>query len=362
MSRSAHLVRTALGLGGLLSLSIYALPAGAAGAPQLQVKQVVATGYVGPLQFALGNGHVFVTDSFDGLFTDSKSSFPLGHAPGPRGDVAGVAYDDATHTVAYAKSDHTHNLTQLFILEPGAKPIKVDLSAYEASANPDGTTEYGTDSTDPCVVSTLTKMHAPVSYTGIVDSHPYAVASLGDGAWAVADAGGNDILKVTDAGVVSTLAVMPPAAVTFTAASAAASGLPSCFAGVTYKFEGVPTDVEVNKGTLYVTDLPGGVEGPANPGSVYTLPEAGGTPQLFATGFAGATNLAVTPGGTVFVADLYDGTISEVVHGSPVTVESLPGVVALEYYHGSLFASTAPPLIGSSDPGQILRLGRSTAS
>ncbi len=356
MLRSASLVRTVLGLGGVLSLSLFAMPAGAA-SPQLQVKQVVATGYVGPLQFALGNGHVFVTDSFVGLLTDTKSALPLGHT-GPRGDVAGVDYDDATHTVAYAKSDHSHHLTQLVILKPGAKPVKVDLAAYEASANPDGTTEYGTDSTDPCVLSTLAKLHAPVKYTGVVDSHPYSVVSLGDGAWAVGDAGGNDILKVTDAGVVSTLAVMPPAPVTFTAETVAETGLPSCFIGVTYKFEGVPTDVELHDGTLYVSDLPGGIEGPANPGMVYTIPAAGGTPQLFASGFAGATNLAVAPGGTVFVANEGDSTISEVVGGSPVTVASLPGVVALEYYHGSLYASTAPALIGSQDPGQIVRLGK----
>ncbi len=42
------------------------------------------------------------------------------------------------------------------------------------------------------------------------DSHPYAVASLGDGSWAVADAGGNDILKVDSRGHVSVIAVLPP--------------------------------------------------------------------------------------------------------------------------------------------------------
>ena len=40
----------------------------------------------------------------------------------------------------------------------------------------------------------------PATYNGIIDSHPYAVANAPDGGWYVADAAGNDILKVSAVG------------------------------------------------------------------------------------------------------------------------------------------------------------------
>ena len=48
---------------------------------------------------------------------------------------------------------------------------------------------------------------SPLRYTGLVDSHPYGIASLGGNAWAVADAGGNDIVGVAANGDLSTIAV-----------------------------------------------------------------------------------------------------------------------------------------------------------
>lgn len=78
-----------------------------------------------------------------------------------------------------------------------------DLSGFEKKYNPDHRITYGTSSKDPCVINALANAPGggiPVSYQGDVDSHPYAVAALPNDAWAVADAGGNDIVKWTGSG------------------------------------------------------------------------------------------------------------------------------------------------------------------
>ena len=64
---------------------------------------------------------------------------------------------------------------------------------------------------------------------------------------AVADAGGNDIVKVDRYGHPSLLAVLPPQPVRITSAMAAGLHLDPCVVGITYKFEAVPTDVEVGR-------------------------------------------------------------------------------------------------------------------
>ena len=150
-----------------------------------------------------------------------------------------------------------------------------------------------------------------MQYTGEVDSHPYAVASLGDGSWAVADAGGNDILRVEPNGNVFTLAVLPNQPFKVTAEFAKENQLPKCTVGVTYRDEAVPTDVEVGpNGSLYVSTLPGGV---GALGSVYKLSDrAYNTAHLVATGIPSATNLAVDKAGNIYVASLFAGLVFEV--------------------------------------------------
>ena len=129
--------------------------------------------------------------------------------------------------------------------------------------------------------STPTRMPSPTS---------------GDGAWAVADAGGNDILRVDRRGQVSTIAVLPRQPVTLTAEQVAGMGAPACLAGATYAFEPVPTDVERGEhGKLWVSTLPGGPEDPSlgARGSVYTVNPWKHSTQRVATGFLGATDLAL---------------------------------------------------------------------
>ena len=144
-------------------------------------------------------------------------------------------------------------------------------------------------------------------YTGIKDSHPYAVTPTFFG-WYIADAAVNDILFVSWFGQVRTVAVLPAQAPVLVTAEAAASGeqpLPPCVVGSTFIAEPVPTDVEIGPGgNLYVSTLPGGPEDPSlgARGSVYKVSPWRGKVSQIATGFAGAANLAVSPWGQIYVS------------------------------------------------------------
>ncbi|WP_375401182.1 ScyD/ScyE family protein [uncultured Amnibacterium sp.] len=327
----------------------------------LRVIKTLSSSYAGPLQFAIHGRTVLVADSFTATLNRIGSSTPLATGPdaGSGGDIAGV--DFTSSAIAYTSSSADHSVTTLTILRKGHKTVVADLAGFEKKRNPDGAIHYGVS--DPATVTQacsdeLAKAEVPVSYSGQVDSHPYAVAALGNGAWAVADAGGNDLLKVDSRGRVSVISVLPAQRVTISAASATANGIPDC-GGVTYAFESVPTDVEVaSHGGLWATTLPGGPEGPdsGNPGSLYRI-DRHGHPSRVATGFASATNLAVDSRGRVFVAELGSGTIAVVGHGAGRTVATLPGVVGVEWSSGHLYASTAPGATGGDGPGTIVELG-----
>jgi hypothetical protein len=350
----------ALASSGLL---ICAGPASAAPShvAPLQVVKTLSSDFVGPLQFAVAGHRVLVADSFTSTLSEIGRAAPLATGPSPEagGDLAGVAIDARTQAVAYASSNGDHSSTQLTILRPGHRKVVADLSSFERKRNPDGRVRYGVDRPSDCVIKALTAAQFPVSYTGELDSHPYAAAALGNGAWAVADAGGNDLLKVDRYGRVSLLAVLPPQPVRISSAMAAEFHLDPCVVGVTYKFEAVPTDVEVGPhGALFVTTLPGGPEGPSagNRGSVYRV-DRGGHATRVATGFAGATNLAIGPRGVLYVAELSAGRISKVECGRRYIVADLPGVAAVEYANGKLYAATAPAAAGGQGPGTVVVLG-----
>lgn len=327
----------------------------------LHVVKTLASNYVGPLQFAVSGRHVFVADAFTSTLTMIGQDAPIAVGPDPAqgGDLAAVAVDPRTGALAYASSNGDHSKTTLTITRPGHRTVVADLSAFERKHNPDGRTQYGVRNPSQCVQDAFAAMGVPATYRGTVDSHPYAVTALGGGSWAVADAGGNDVLKVDSRGRVSLIAVLPSQPLTVTAEFAAASGLPACTVGITYNFEAVPTDVETGRhGALYVSTLPGGPEGPGGlSGSVYTI-DRWAHPHRLATGFAGATNLAVDAKGEVYVAELWAGRLSTIRHGQPQPVLDLPGIVAVEYANGHLYASTAPAVTGADGPGTVVLLGR----
>jgi len=219
---------------------------------------------------------------------------------------------------------------------------------------------YGIDSPTRCQIDALAPTGVPASYTGLIDSHPYAVAAV-RGGWVVADAGGNDLVFVDDRGQVRLLTLLPPQPHTVTADDATALNLPACLVGATYNFEPVPTDVEVGRGgALYLTTLPGGPEGPAlgARGSVYRFSPRHHDLRRLATGFAGATNLAVTPGGRILVAELFAGRISTIEHGRPSLVIDLPKVASVEFYRHAVYAGTTGDMTeaGFSGHGSVVKI------
>jgi hypothetical protein len=312
--------------------------------------------YVAPLQFSVNGRSIYVADSAQSALFKLGNPTAIAHGPvaGPdpeaTGDLAGV--DALGGRIAFTTTKADHKNTYLTVLQHGHKVLKVNLGAYERRKNPDRVITYG--ATKPWTVSDDCKAQlaggeqpVPLTYTGEKDSHPYAVAGLADGSWLVADAGGNDILRVSKHGRISTVAVLPAQPVTITAALATELHVPAC-EGITYRFEAVPTDVEVRNGHVYATTLPGGAGGL---GSVYTLGRHN-RPVKIAGGFASATNLAVSPSGTVYVVELGVGIFTPGKHG-PKQVLDLPGAAAVEWANGKLYASTAPAVLGGKDAGHI---------
>src|SRR5882762_3540376 len=186
----------AVAVGAVIPFAAAPANAGTA-APQghsLHVVKTLSSNFVGPLQFAVSGPRVYVADSFTSALFRIGRSTPLATGPDPSagGDIAGVAVDHSG-ALAYASSNGDHSTTTLTILRHGKKPVVADLSGFEAKRNPDGAVHFGVHNPSTCVSDALKAADIPVSYTGTVDSHPYAVTSLGHGSWAVADAGGNDI-------------------------------------------------------------------------------------------------------------------------------------------------------------------------
>ena len=102
----------------------------------------------------------------------------------------------------------------------------------------------------------------------------------------------------------------------------------------------MPTDVEVGRdGHLYVTTLPGGPEGPSlgARGSVYRVDPWHGRVRRVATGFLGATNLALGRHGEIFVSELFGDRISTAHRGGARKLLDVPAPAGLEYRDGRLY-------------------------
>jgi hypothetical protein len=238
--------------------------------------------------------------------------------------------------------------------------VHADTLAYEQANNPDSVNTYGIAHPTACQSDLLAPLGG-ANYTGLIDSHAYSLAAWGH-KWLVADAGGNDLLSVDGRGNISTVAVFPPQKIKITQAFLDANFPPgtdtSCLVGARYGFEPVPTDVEVGRdGFLYVTTLPGGAEDDslgAN-GAVWRVNPRTGAVCKIASGFLGATNLALSHG-KIYVTELFAGRVSLVKghHARPYV--DLPGAVSIEAgRHGTLYAGTLDPTF--QGPGSIVRIG-----
>jgi len=152
-----------------------------------------------------------------------------------------------------------------------------DVSAYEVVANPDGE--------DPA--------------QGGIDSNPYAVNSDG-GKIIVADAGGNDLLKVMQVNNISTLAVFPPA--TWVVPDPPPfPGLPP--PGTPIPVDAVPTSVVKGPdGYYYVGQLASISVDDAN---VYRIPPGGGEPEEYVSGLTAIIDVAFAPDGSLYVLEIF---------------------------------------------------------
>ncbi|TCK64572.1 ScyD/ScyE family protein [Curtobacterium sp. PhB136] len=373
------LLCSAIAAAALASVAI-AAPAQAGGrhgdAPALgfSAPTTLASGLVTPLSLDIDRqGNAVLSQNFAGQLnrvSPGGTSTTLASAT-PGLEIGAVS--SRRDTVYYAENDQPNGVAKLMALRAGSAAVQLaDLHAYEASRNPDRVNRYGFRGLPASCAAQVDPagQAGPATYRGIVDSHPYASLALRDGVY-VADAGGNDIVRVGYDGRVSTVAVLPAQPpVTVTTALAAEAGLPACSVGYPYSFEPVPTDVESGPdGALYVSTLPGGPEDASlgARGSVYRVTPSNGAVQRVATGFVGATDLAVDQrSGTVLVAELFGGAAGtgQVSVVSPwsgrvtqrIAVTS-PG--AIELRNGVLYGTTSvfvPDADGAPQAiGQLVR-------
>ncbi len=325
--------------------------------------RTIADDVIAPFQLAINHQAIFAGDGFTGKITRYAANGSKTVLADTGGEVTGIDVSPDGRTYAYTGSDAGG--AYLRIVGPSGSR-RVDLGAYEANVNPDGNVTYGVIAGgNPCADAVFGQLTGgAATYTGVVDSHPYAVAWLSDGSWAVADAGGNDILRVTGDGQISTLAVLPRQPIVVTAEMASGLGLPDCTIGVTYAFEPVPTDVESARGSLWVSTLPGGPEDASlgARGKVYQVNRWTGTSSQVASGFLGATNLAVRENGTIFVAELFAGKVTGLRGQNRWTAYSGGAALSVEVQGSSLYVGT----MGNIDfetgdvlaPGSIQRIKR----
>ncbi|MET0990609.1 MAG: ScyD/ScyE family protein [Glaciihabitans sp.] len=329
---------------------------------------VVTEGLLSPLSLEVDQDRVaLLSQNFAGLLTQVDGEGTVSTVTSaPPGDEIG-AVSSWRGTVYYSQSAPDLSSSVLNSITPDGEIVEIaDTLAYEEAENPDQVNTYGfVDLAEECAAQIPPDPMGPQSsaYTGAVDSHPYATRARSNSLY-LADAGANAILRVEYTGEISTVAVLPPEpAATVTAELAAAVGLPECTVGAEYIFEPVPTDVEVGKdGYLYVTTLPGGPEGPelGARGSVYRVDRSTGETELVATGFGGATGLALADDGTIFVAELFGGPegtgqVSILTPGSdtPEPLIALTAPAALELRGHNLWVTTdafVPDETGAPQP------------
>jgi hypothetical protein len=346
---------TVVAVSAALALTSATDPATAAKAPS--GARTLDSTVLAPFQIAVRGGTVWWTDGFKGTVTrlkNSKKSVVVS------GGAEGVAISGKK--LAYSFTNE--KTSRVMVRRPGRKPQVIKVRRFEAVHNPDGKVHYGIIKNYNQCAANFFNSQQPGSarYTGIVDSHPYQLAALPGGAWAVAEAAGNDILRISRTGRISVVALLPRQPITFTQAQATALGAPSCVVGVRYAFEPVPTDVERDgHGNLWVSVLPGGPEGPAlgARGAVYKITPRHKVIRIHG-GFAGATNLAVW-NGKVYVAELFGGRISTIRNGKLATVRSLAQPVAVEATKHKLFVGQLAPTDETGNPtgpGHVLSFPR----
>jgi hypothetical protein len=374
MARRARRGLAAVAAAGL-ALAAAIAPASAASHHQdgPTVSPPIATNLAGPLQMSVaGNGDVWVAQDFAGILTRVfKNGSRTDVASNPGGELAGVDLGKRGIFYTTTNADSSGNTTAAALrrIRHGHDTQVADIFAFEQTQNPDQHVTYGFDPPLPADCASQwppsggsgPEQTPPPTYTGIQDTHPYSVAVTGRHSY-IADAAGNDVLDVTGNGHIRLVTVLPRQPLVLTADMLTANHLPTCAAGLTYYFEPVPTDVEIGPhGWLYVSTLPGGPEDQSlgARGSVYVVNPRNGNTWRLATGFFGATNLAVGSHGRVYVSELFGNRVSQAWHGHPKTVVDINQPAALEFLRGKLYVGYDALDQGGNGKIATISLGRS---
>ena len=203
-----------------------------------------------------------------------------------------------------------------------------DISAHELANNPDGTA---------------------------VDSNPFGLARTPAGEFLVADAGGNDFVKATAAGVVSTLGVLP------------ARPNPLPFGPPV--FEAVPTAIAIGPDNAYYIGQLTGFPFPAGAANVYRFDPTTKALTVAYTGFTNIIDLTFDSHGNLYVLQHTSNGLASAMGpgpGAPFKIDATTGdrtLIASEGLtfpisvvagaDGTLYVSN---LGTSPGDGQVLRL------
>jgi hypothetical protein len=215
---------------------------------------------------------------------DQSASGPVGVTVDKKGTLFAIIGLGADPKVRAQLGAAGTTFGQLMHIDAGGnwRPI-ADVAGHEAAHNPDG---------------------------GQVDSNPYALATMPDGL-AVVDAGGNDLLKVTPDGKISTLAVFPDRLVT----APRSLKMP---AGAQMPMQSVPTSVTRGPdGAYYVGELTGFPFPVGGAKILRVVP--GKAPTVYAEGFTNIISLAFDQKGNLYVLEITKDGLRFAAQGGSMT-------------------------------------------
>lgn len=359
MSRTPHRLRRLAAAAAAGALALVGQASVATAAPGTG-PDVVANRLLSPLSVAVGqDGTVFYSTNFTGtLFSQAPDGDPeqIFQAKKKGQEVGALATAGQNLFFAAGASLKYLDTSTGNTVHPLA-----DLGAYEEAENPDAGVTYGVPGLGKrCVRKWPADELGPPKYRGVVEAHPYATA-VTEGSIYVADAAGNTILRVSESGEVSTVAVLPRIGVKITKKRARAWDMPGCAVGETRYLEGVPTDVEVGPGGfLYVTSLPGGPEDLPF-GSVLRIHPDTGAVETIHEGLVSAAGVAIAENGDVYATELFGGRVTRIpADGSDAEVWTeavLPSAIEIDGNTVYVTSNVLSGLGGGRPRGKLLAYG-----
>jgi hypothetical protein len=351
-----HTTRALIAAGAAVALAL-ALPATASASapPASPTPQVWSSALGAPFSLAVdGQQRVLVADGVTGTISRLQPDGTLQTVVDGIPGLTGIATRGAW--LAYSSSEQEPGgeeapitASGLNIRTPQGSTVYADLHAYEWAHNSDARNTYGV--TDPA--SCIAGVPEAAAHPGGLDAHAYNVTSW-NGAWLVADAGANAIMKVTDSGQVSTFAVLPAIPVAISGTIAGMLGMPDCAIGTTLYIEPVPTGIAVGTdGAVYVTTLPGFPGMIVSQGALWRIDPATGVAAQVASGLSEPTSLAIS-GSSMYIAELGGAGVSVVRGGQVSPFAALPGALAVATSpNGTVWSAT----MGSdAGPGTLVSI------